>query len=93
LAAALAGSTRGGELGEGVAVRGSDCLLDPGSEFRLHRQWFVNRAIDELPETDFAVAAKDRLYRRLNRVRPHKQKLFVRVQQLFIEKRHRIQLP
>jgi transposase len=54
-----------------------NCLLDPGSEFRLHRQWFVDSAMDELLEADFAVAAKDRLYRCLDRVLPHKQELFV----------------
>src|SRR5580658_4122199 len=52
-------------------------LLDPGSEFRVHRQWFVDSAMDELLETDFAVAAKDRLYRCLDRVLEHKQELFV----------------
>jgi transposase len=52
-------------------------LLDPGSEFRVHRQWFVDSAMAELLETDFAVAAKDRLYRCLDRVLEHKQELFV----------------
>ena len=58
-----------------------NCLLDPGSEYRLHRQWFVDSAMDELLETDFAVAAKDRLYRCLDRVLPHKQELFVWLKQ------------
>lgn len=58
-----------------------NCLLDPGSEFRLHRQWFVDSAMDELLETDFAVAGKDRLYRCLDRVLPHKQDLFVWLKQ------------
>jgi hypothetical protein len=52
-------------------------LLAPGGEFRLHRQWFVDGAINELLETDFAVAGKDRLYRRLDRVLEHKQELFI----------------
>jgi transposase len=56
-------------------------LLDPGSEFRVHRQWFVDSAMDELLETDFAVAAKDRLYRCLDRVLEHKQELFVWLKQ------------
>ncbi|MGA2772933.1 MAG: IS1634 family transposase [Bryobacteraceae bacterium] len=56
-------------------------LLDPGSDFRLHRQWYVDTAMDELLETDFAVAAKDRLYRCLDRVLPHKQELFVWLKQ------------
>ena len=37
--------------------------------------------MDELLETDFAVAAKDRLYRCLDRVLPHKQELFVWLKQ------------
>src|SRR5215469_4318323 len=56
-------------------------LLDPGSEFRVHRQWFVDSAMDELLETDFAVAEKDRLYRCLDRVLEHKQELFVWLKQ------------
>jgi transposase len=56
-------------------------LLEPGSEFRLHRQWYVESAMDELLQTDFAVAAKDRLYRCLDRVLAHKQELFVWLKQ------------
>ena len=56
-------------------------LLDPGSEFHVHRQWFVDSAMDELLETDFAVAEKDRLYRCLDRVWEHKQELFVWLKQ------------
>src|SRR5271157_5914842 len=52
-------------------------LLDPGSEFHVHRQWFLDSAMDELLETDFAVAEKDRLYRCLDRVLEHKQELFL----------------
>jgi transposase len=56
-------------------------LIDPGSEFRLHRQWFDRSAMDVLLGQDFAVAEKDRLYRRLDRVLEHKQDLFVHLQQ------------
>jgi transposase len=56
-------------------------LLDPGSEFQLHRQWFVDSAMDELLEEDFAVAGKDRLYRCLDRVLEHKRELFVWLKQ------------
>lgn len=56
-------------------------LLDPGSEFHLHRQWYVDSAMDELLETDFAVAEKDRLYRCLDRILKHKQELFVFLKQ------------
>jgi transposase len=56
-------------------------LIDPGSEFRLHRQWFDRSAMDVLLDQDFAVAEKDRLYRCLDRVLEHKQELFVHLQQ------------
>jgi transposase len=56
-------------------------LLDPGSEFRVHRQWFVDSAMDELMGTGFEVAEKDRLYRCLDRVLEHKQELFVYLKQ------------
>ena len=52
-------------------------LIEPGSEFRLHRQWFDQSAMAELLEVDFAVAEKDRLYRCLDRILEHKQALFV----------------
>jgi transposase len=52
-------------------------LIEPGSEFRLHRHWFLSSAMDELLNTDFIVAEKDRLYRCLDRVLEHKQDLFV----------------
>lgn len=56
-------------------------LLDPGSEFQVHRQWFDDSAMDELLEEDFAVAGKDRLYRCLDRVLEHKRELFVWLKQ------------
>lgn len=51
-------------------------LIDPGSEFRVHRQWFDQSAMAELLQTDFAVAEKDRLYRCLDRLLEHKAALF-----------------
>jgi transposase len=56
-------------------------LLDPGSEFRVHRQWYVDSAMDELLETGFEAAEKDRLYRCLDRVLEHKRELFVYLKQ------------
>jgi transposase len=52
-------------------------LLDPASEWRVHRQWFLSTAMDELLNVDYATAEKDRLYRCLDRVLEHKQDLFV----------------
>ena len=51
-------------------------LMDAGSEFRVHRQWFDQSAMAELLETDFAVAEKDRLYRCLDRILEYKPALF-----------------
>jgi transposase len=55
-------------------------LIEPGSEFRLHRQWFDQSAMDVLLGVDFAVAEKDRLYRCLDRILEHKQELFQHLQ-------------
>lgn len=60
-------------------------LLEPGSEFRVHRHWFVESAMDELLEADFAVAGKDRLYRCLDRIVEHKRELFVHLKQKWAE--------
>lgn len=60
-------------------------LLEPGSEFRVHRHWFVESAMDALLEANFAVAEKDRLYRCLDRLLEHKQELFVWLKQKWAE--------
>jgi transposase len=52
-------------------------LLEPGSEFRLHRHWFVESGMDVLLQEDFSVAGKDRLYRCLDRILEYKTELFV----------------
>lgn len=56
-------------------------LLDPGSEFRVHRHWFDDSAMGELLGEDFAVAEKNRLYRCLDRILEHKQELFAHLRQ------------
>ncbi len=50
-------------------------LVAPGSEFRVHRQWFAQSAMGDLLGVDFAVAEKDRLYRCLDRIGEHKTAL------------------
>ena len=50
-------------------------LIHPGSEFYIHRQWFDKTAMDELLNTDYRIAAKDRLYRCLDRILEHKEDL------------------
>jgi transposase len=51
-------------------------LIDPGSEWRLHRQWFCHSAMADLLEEDFGLAQKDNLYRCLDKVLEHRPALF-----------------
>jgi hypothetical protein len=51
-------------------------LLDPGSEFRLHRDWYRRTAMADLLGEDFRLAAKDTLYRCLDRLLAHRDGLF-----------------
>jgi transposase len=51
-------------------------LLDPGSEWRLHRTWFDQSAMGDLLGEDFSIAAKDTLYRCLDRLLEHKLPFF-----------------
>jgi hypothetical protein len=55
-------------------------LIDPGSEFRVHRHWFGRTAMDQLLNVDESVAAKDRLYRCLDRLLEHRDELFRHLQ-------------
>jgi transposase len=51
-------------------------LIDPGSEWRLHREWFDASAMADLLDSDFALAEKNTLYRCLDRLVEHKDELF-----------------
>ncbi len=51
-------------------------LIDPGSEWRLHRQWFDASAMADLLDADFALAEKNTLYRCLDKLLAHKDELF-----------------
>ena len=65
-------------------------LIDPGSEWRLHRQWFEQSAMADLLGEDYALVAKNALYRCLDKLLPHKAALFshlrTRWQDLFAAK-------
>ena len=50
-------------------------LIDPGSEWRLHRQWFDASAMADLLESDFCLAEKNTLYRCLDKLVEHKDAL------------------
>jgi len=63
-------------------------LLAPGSEFRVHRQWYLSTAMDTLLQTDFSVAEKDRLYRCLDRLLEHKADLFLHLRQKWADLFH-----
>src|SRR5256712_7572130 len=51
-------------------------LLDPGSEWKLHRQWFESTAMADLLEEDFALVESHKLYECLDRLLAHQQALF-----------------
>ncbi len=51
-------------------------LIDPGSEWRLHREWYDKSAMADLLNEDFALVAKDNLYRCLDKLVEHKVALF-----------------
>ena len=51
-------------------------LIDPGSEWRLHRQWFEQSAMGDLLGADYALVEKNALYRCLDKLLPHKEALF-----------------
>ena len=51
-------------------------LIDPGSEFRLHRQWFDQSAMADLLNSSPTVAGKNTLYRCLDRLLAHREALF-----------------
>jgi len=51
-------------------------LIAPGSEWRLHREWYQRSAMGDLLGADFALAAKDTLYRCLDKLVVHKEALF-----------------
>lgn len=51
-------------------------LLDPGSEWRLHRQWYETSAVGDLLGEDFALVQIDKLYRCLDQLLAHKRAFF-----------------
>jgi len=51
-------------------------LIDPGSEWRLHRLWYERSALGDLLGEDFRLVEIDTLYRCLDKVLEHKEALF-----------------
>jgi len=51
-------------------------LIDPGSEWRLHRLWFEQSAMGDLLGADYALVQRNALYRCLDKLLEHKTALF-----------------
>jgi len=51
-------------------------LIDPGSEWRLHRQWFDQSAMADLLGEDFDLVQIDKLYRCLDKLLESKEAMF-----------------
>src|SRR6516164_7568329 len=56
-------------------------LIDPGSEWRLHRLWFEQSAMGDLLGEDFSLVEKNALYRCLDKLLEHKGALFSHLRQ------------
>ena len=56
-------------------------LIDPGSEWRLHRHWYDHNAMGDLLGEDFSVAHSHTLYRCLDKLLAHKRQLFSHLQE------------
>src|SRR5208282_4859179 len=56
-------------------------LIDPGSEWRLHRQWFEQSAMGDLIGADYSLVEKNALYRCLDKLLKHKDALFLHLRQ------------
>jgi transposase len=72
----LAASRKGTRWDAILVVLVAYRLLAPGSEWRLHREWFARSALADLLGADFALAEIHKLYRCHDRLLAHKQALF-----------------
>ena len=52
-------------------------LIDPGSEWRLHREWYRNSGLGDLLNEEQDLVQDDTLYRCLDKILPHKEELFL----------------
>jgi len=69
-------SREGTDWGHVLAAMTAYRLIDPGSEWRMHRHWFANSAMADLLGETESLAAKNTLYRCLDLLLPHKRALF-----------------
>jgi transposase len=56
-------------------------LIDPGSEWRLHRQWYERSSMADFLGEEFSLVQIDKLYRCLDRLLEHKEAMFSFLQQ------------
>ena len=56
-------------------------LLEPGSEWKLHRSWFDRSAMADLLDDDFRLAAIDTLYRCHDHLLDHREALFTHLKE------------
>jgi hypothetical protein len=56
-------------------------LINPGSEWRLHRQWFEQSAMGDLLDADYGLVEITALYRCLDKLLEHKTALFDHLRQ------------
>lgn len=59
-------------------------LLAPGSEWRLHREWFERTALADLLDVDIRAVQDDTLYRAHDRVLKHREALFAHLRQRWV---------
>lgn len=59
-------------------------LLAPGSEWRLHREWFERTALADLLDVDVRAVQDDTLYRAHDHVLKHREALFAHLRQRWV---------
>src|SRR6202163_889986 len=72
----LPAGRKGPRWGGGLLVLVAYRLLAPGSEWRLHREWFERSALADLLGAEFALAEIHKLYACHDRLLAYKQALF-----------------
>jgi len=77
----LAASRKGTRWDHVLQTLVSYRLIDPGSEWRLPREWFAKSAMADLLGGDYRLAADDTLYRCLDQLVEHKAALFSHLQE------------
>ena len=77
----LATSREGTDWARLLQVSTAYRLIDPGSEWRLHRQWYDQSAMGDLLGPDFHWGGKDQVYGVLDRLLEHRTALFGHLQE------------